>query len=98
MPPAHLPRRPQRRDPRAVPGCEPPHECIAGAAPRGAAVMKMAMSTALVMLTTAVSTYPRAATAGDVTWSRELAGPARADLDHALDLLFEDAWETQLPK
>ncbi len=39
-----------------------------------------------------------AATGGGVTWSPELAGPARADLERALDLPFEDAWDTHLPK
>ena len=38
------------------------------------------------------------AAGGGVTWSPELAGPARADLEHALDLPFEDAWDTHLPK
>ena len=35
---------------------------------------------------------------GGVTWSRELAGPARADLEHALDLPFEDIWDMHLPR
>jgi len=33
-----------------------------------------------------------------VSWSRELAGPTPADLDHALNLPFEDTWDMHLPK
>jgi hypothetical protein len=35
---------------------------------------------------------------GGVTWSRELAGPSRGDLERALDVPFENAWDTRMPK
>ncbi len=56
------------------------------------------MKTAIVVLVTALATPSMAATGDGVTWSRELAGPARADLERALDLPFEDAWDTHLSK
>jgi hypothetical protein len=59
--------------------------------------MKLATTAALVVVA-ALATSSVAASDGGVTWSRELAGPARADLERALDLPFEDAWDTHLPK
>jgi len=56
------------------------------------------MKTAIVVLVTALAAPSVAATGGGVTWSRELAGPARADLERALDTPFDDAWDTHLPK
>jgi hypothetical protein len=53
--------------------------------------------TAIFVLLTAIAASPAAAADGGVSWSRELAGPSRADLERAPDLPFDDAWDTHLP-
>jgi hypothetical protein len=60
--------------------------------------MMAVAKTATLVVIAAIATSSVAATDGGVTWSRELAGSARADMKRALDLPFEDAWDTHLPK
>jgi hypothetical protein len=60
--------------------------------------MMKAARTATVVVIAAIGTSPVAAASGGVTWSRELAGPGHADLEYALDVPFDDAWDTNLPK